>query len=297
MATNEAIEVKLSVSFDMGSHYIPQYYLKSFSKDKGRTIWVYDKQDSRKFSTQVKSIANITGFYTPKIEQYLSNVVESQANVVLRKIIERDKITVDDKKILSEYMVVMMKRVPWGKERVRKFVPSVAKEVSQKIHEALNFAKSMQIGRAEFIEKRRTEIQKYIDRYTREQQKEIWLDNIPPGMSPRVVAAISSMTWIFWTFDQHPAFLTSDNPIFYFTHIGIGKPKSEISFPISSHIVLWANWRHDLSEGYLPTNVQVVKELNRRMVSIASRYVFHSDDEAWILPFVTKGRWKLNYLR
>ena len=280
----------------MGDHYVPQYYLKGFSKD-GRTICVYDKQGSGKFTTQVKSIANITGFYTPKIEQYLSNNVESQANIVLRKIIERNKITVDDKKILSDYIVVMMKRVPRSKERIRELAPSVVKEVSQKIHEALNIAKSMQMESAEFIEKRRTEIQEFIDRYSREQQKEIWLDNIPPGMSPRIVEAISSMTWIFWTFDQRPAFLTSDNPIFYFTHIGIGKPESEVSFPISSHVALWANWRHDLSEGYLPANTQVVKELNRRTVSIATRYIFHSDNEAWIFPFVTKGRWQLNYLR
>ena len=281
----------------MGDHYVPKYYLKGFSKDEGNTIWVYDKQDSRKFSTQVRSIANITGFYTSKIEEYLSNKVESPANAVLRKIRDRNKITVDDKKVLSTYMVVMLKRVPQSKERVKKYVPSVAKEVSQKFDNILRIAASIQPGRAALIKERRAEIQKYIEKYSKEQLKDIWLDNIPAGMSPRVVKAISSMTWIFLTFDQHPAFLTSDNPVFYFTDIGIGNPKSEISFPISSHVALWANWRPDLSEGYSPTNMNTVKEFSRRTVSIATRYIFHSDDEAWILPFITKGRLQLNYLQ
>jgi hypothetical protein len=281
----------------MGDHYVPQYYLKGFSKDEGKTIWVYDKHSSQKFSTQVKSVANITGFYTPGIEKYLSNKVESQANAVLRKIRDYNKITDDDKKVLSEYIVVMMKRVPQSQERVKNRMPSVAKEVSQKFDNILRIAASRQPEKALLIEERRAEIQKYIDKYSKEQLKDIWLDNIPAKMSPRAVTAISNMTWIFLTFDQHLAFLTSDNPVFYFTNMGIGKPESEISFPISSHIALWANWRDDLSEGYRPTNMLTVKELNRRTVSIATRYVFHSDDEAWILPFITKDRWQLNYLQ
>jgi len=120
---------------------------------------------------------------------------------------------------------------------------------------------------------------------------------MPPEKSPRVLAALSSMTWRFLTFDEYPAFLSSDNPLFFFTSIGIGKPESEVTFPISSYIALWATWRLDLKEGYFPTNSQVVKELNRRTCSIATRYAFHLKGEDWVLALLTKGRWQLNRLR
>jgi len=281
----------------MGDHYVPRYYLNGFSKDGGKTIWVYDKKDRRKFSTQVKSIANETSFYSPEVEQYLANSVEGPANNVLEKIRERAKITTVDKKILSAYMTCMMKRVPRGKQRLKELAPSVAEKVEADVDKRLNVAASEQPERLEFIEKRRTEIREIIDRFSVEPPKEIWLTSMPPEKSPRILAALSRMTWRFFTFDKYPAFLTSDNPVFYFTSMGIGNPESEVTFPVSSHIALWATWRLDLEEGYFETNTQVVKELTRRTASFATRYAFHSIDVEWVLPILNKGRWQLNRIK
>jgi len=281
----------------MGDHYVPRYYLSGFSKNGGKTIWVYDKKDRRKFSTQVKSIANETGFYSPEVEQYLANRVEGPANNVLKKIRERAKITTPDKEILSAYMTCMMKRVPQGKERLKVLAPSVAETVGADVDKRLNAAASEQPERLEFIEKRRSEIRDIIDRFSREPPKEIWLTNIPPEKSPHILAALSHMTWRFFTFDKYPAFLTSDNPVFYFTSMGIGNPESEVTFPVSSHIALWATWRFDLEEGYFETSVQVVKELSRRTASFTTRHAFHSVDAEWLLPILNKGRWQLNRIK
>ena len=57
----------------MGDHYVPRYYLKGFTKDDGKRIWVYDKNERRSFATQVQSIANETAFYSPEVERYLAN--------------------------------------------------------------------------------------------------------------------------------------------------------------------------------------------------------------------------------
>ena len=105
------------------------------------------------------------------------------------------------------------------------------------------------------------------------------------------------MTWLFLTSDDKPTFLTCDNPVFFFTGMGLGKPRSEMTFPISSHITLWATWRTDLSEGYVSVNKEAAKEVNRRTASNATRYVLHCDDEYWILPFLTKGTWQLNLMQ
>jgi hypothetical protein len=281
----------------MGDHYVPRYYLKGFSQNNGKTIYVYDKMERRYFTTQVKSIANEADFYSPEVEEYLANTIESPANDVLKKIRDRVEISPGDKQTLSAYMTCMMKRVPKGKEKLKELMPKTAEAVRQRIDSLLNVAAATQPEKKEFIQKRRAEIGDMIDKFAKDPPKEIWLTNMPPEKSPRVLAALSSMTWRFLTFDEYPAFLTSDNPLFFFLSMGIGKPESEVTFPISSNIALWATWRLDLKEGYFPTNSQVVKELNRRICSIATRYAFHSQGEEWVLALLTKGRWQLNRLR
>lgn len=281
----------------MGDHYVPQYYLKGFSNREGKQIWVYDKKETRKFPTQVKSIAKITGFYSPEVEQYLADTIEAPANKVIRKIRNRGQVTEYDKGILAEYMAVMMKRVPKGKERLRKYVPSIANELSQEIREQLTIMASNHPEKASLIQRRKSEIKEILNKYSKDPPPEIWRNNIPPERSPRAVAALAGTTWRFLTFDDKPVFFTSDDPVFYFASIGIGKSESEVVFPISSYIILWPTWRTDLPEGYITATNQIVKEMNRRTVSNALRYVFHRKDEHWILPFVTKGKWKLNLLR
>lgn len=279
----------------MGEHYLPQYYLKGFSKEGGKRIWVYDKVDSRVFPTQVKSIANENNFYGTEMEEYLANEIEGPANAVLKKIREKNEITKSDKRVLTEYIVVMMKRVPQGRLRANKLMPSVAERIEQKINEEFNIVASEQPEKTQFIEKRRAQVSEIVDKYSSEPPKGIWLDNIPPEKTPRSVEAIAAMTWRFLTRDESPSFLTCDDPVFYFPGIGVGKPKSEITLPISSHLALWASWRTGLSEGFFPTTSQVVKEMNRRTASNASRYVFHRLKEKWILPFIQKGSWELHH--
>jgi hypothetical protein len=281
----------------MGDHYVPQYYLKGFSNEDGKEIWVYDKLDSRVFATQVKSIANENDFYGTTMERYLANTIEGPANTVLKRIRERGEITQSDKMVLSEYIVVMMKRVPEGRSRANELAPSVAEKLAREINDELSIAASEEPEKAQLIEERRAQINEILDRYSSEPPKDIWLGNIPPEKTPRVVEAIATMTWRFLTCDESPAFLASDNPVFYFTGIGVGKPESEVTLPISSHLALWATWRSDLPEGYFPTTRQAVKEVNRRTASSATRYVFHQREEEWILPFIQKGRWQLHRLQ
>jgi hypothetical protein len=278
----------------MGHHYLPQYYLKGFSKTVDNMLWAYDKGTGGKINTQIKSLANITDFYSQETEQYLANDIEGPANAVLDKIRSRNLINDDDKIIFAKYMAVMWKRVPRAKDDLKKMAPRLADGIAEKLNADLDQIIAKEPQKAEFIEKRRKEIDDILSIYAVNPPKDIWLENIPPERTPRIVEAIKAMTWSFWEFNQNPVFLTCDNPLFYFTGMGVGKPDSEISFPISSHIVLWATWRVDLPAKFIKASTQIVKELNRRTVDNASKYIYHSRDENWIEPFIKKGRWKLN---
>lgn len=278
----------------MGHHYLPQYYLKGFTETVDNMLWAYEKGSGVKFNTQIKSLANITDFYSEETEQYLANDIETPANEVLDKIRRRHLINDDDKNTFAEYMAVMWKRVPRAKEDLRKMAPRLADGIAEKLRaDMINIIDNMP-EKTEFIEKRKKEIDDILAVYAVDPPKDIWLENIPPERTPRIVEAIKAMTWIFWEFDQRPVFLTCDNPIFYFTWMGVGRKDSEISFPISSNIVLWATWRADLPRSFIKASTQIVKEMNRRTVHNANRYVFHGRDEHWIVPFLKKTNWNLN---
>jgi hypothetical protein len=278
----------------MGDHYVPQYYLKGFSQNEGKRIWVYDKVEGIKFPTQVKSIANITGFYSRDVEQYLANTIEGPANNVLMKIRQMELIDQKDKEILSEYMAVMMKRVPKGLQRLEEMAPSTSKKLYADLAEELSQIALANPEKKEIVKRRIKEIETILKKYSKDPPKDIWLDNIPPERSPKVVAALNGMIWRFLVSKPESEFLTSDNPLFFFTSIGIGKPNSEVLFPIAKNIALWATWKTHLPEGYIQATTQAVKEMNRRTVSNATRYVFKSKDEDWVLPFIMKGTWKLH---
>ena len=115
-------------------------------------------------------------------------------------------------------------------------------------------------------------------------------------MTPRIVAAFAAMTWVCLVAEGRPVFLTCDDPVCFFRGIGIGKPKSEVTFPISSNISLWLTWRKDLSEGYFVALPYVVKEVNRRVAKNAKRYLYHAIEEDWVLPFAKKGKWELHLM-
>jgi len=269
----------------MGKHYVPQYYLKGFSQNNGKYIWVYDKKDGVKFPTQVKSIANITGFYSKEVERYLANTIERPANTVLTKIRQFERIEQRDKEVLSEYMAVMIKRVPKGLQRLEEVAPSIIRKLFAELTEELSQIALDRQENKDVAERRIKNIEAILKKYSKDPPKEIWLENIPPERSPIVVATLNGMTWRFLVSKNESEFLTSDNPLFFFSSIGIRKPISEVLFPIAKNIPLWATWKTQLPEGLINTTSQAVKEMNRRTTSYATRYLFKSKDEDWICLF------------
>jgi hypothetical protein len=281
----------------MGHHYLPQYYLKGFSDDDGM-IWVYEKGSEKKFNTQVKSAANITNLYSADLEQYMADNIEGPANIVLEKIRNKVPVEDNDKEVLSGYIIAIWKRVPKALERFKESAPRVGNEMYKKICDDLTVMASREPDKAEFVEKNKERIRAIIDDLADDPPKDLWQYNIPPEKTPQSVAALNRMNWQFLVINDRDReiFLTCDNPVFFFQSIGIGNRESELTFPLSSKIALWATWRDDLPEYYVQATKQAIREINRRTVSNASRYVFHSKDEDWIKNLITKRTWQLHRL-
>lgn len=281
----------------MHNHYLPQYYLRGFCSNSNRDIWVYDKKEARVFSANVIRIANICGFYSEEIEKYLAGTIEAPANLVLDKIRSRQRLDENDKTALSKYISVMWKRVPEGKNRVKKRAPELAADIQESLYRTLDKIAEKDPSKKSIAQSRKAEADGILKRLSQDPPPEIWHRTIPAESTPRMVEAIATMTWRFLTFDERPAFLTCDNPVFFFPQLGIGRMESELSFPISSNIMLWATRRTDIPEGYFPTKMIIVKEMTRRTATVTTRYVFHATEENWILPFLAKGQWQLNRIQ
>jgi len=280
----------------MGDHYIPQHYLKGFT-DESKRLWVFDKQDRRAFETQVKSIANETGFYSAVVESRLANEVEGPGNEVLDAIRSRAQVSKSRKRVLAAYMACMLKRVPATKQWVRELTPGMIEKMVEDVRNQLDVLDQKEPERKELWKQRRFELANAPQGFVEDIVKSAFLKQVMPGASPKIVAMLNRMTWQFLTLDRRPAFLASDNPVFFFRGLGLAHNQCEVSFPISSNIALWATWRADLEEGYVSARESWVQELNRRTASSATRYLFHAVDEEWILPLLSKSTWRINVLK
>ena len=281
----------------MRTHYLPRYYLSGFAQDnEPAIIWIYEKGKKEPFATQIEQVAIEKNMYPKDFETYLANDIEWPANSVLGKIRERKMISDEDKTVLSKYMTVMLKRVPRGMQRFKEKAPQVIDKLKVEIDRKLAARAEQYPTKADQIKRRREEAQKILERFKESPPKEAWISAIKPEMTPGVSELLSQMTWQFFVCEKPSAFLTCDNPVFFFERIGIGKPYSEVSFPISSYIALWATWRSDLKGGFFTVGRRLVYEINRRTAKIASRFVFFHKKEAWVVALVNKKTHNLNWI-
>jgi hypothetical protein len=104
------------------------------------------------------------------------------------------------------------------------------------------------------------------------------------------------MRWTFWIARKTFFYVTSDNPVFYFKEIGLGRtPQSNLTFPIISTILLMAHWSKYFKLGYCFATTSLISEFNLRSIYNSEKSVFSERDENWITKYLQVKR-KPNYL-
>jgi hypothetical protein len=281
----------------VGQHYIPEYYLDGFSDLLNPSnIWVYEKGSKRIFPSTIKNAANENNRWPASVEKYLANQVEAPGNHVLDKIRNRQPITQGDKDTLSAYMVVMLQRVPRGLERTKAIAPEVLNKVFVDLEREIMRLIAEYPSKKSTLQKRLQQLPSLRVKYENDLPAEVWYQNLTPDALPQVRVVLPTMTWVFLTSGKRQPFLTNDNPVFFFEGLGIGKPESEITFPISSTVALWATWRTNLVERYIPAKDTIIREINRRTASAATKYVYYSQKAQWVVNLINKRNLRLNRL-
>lgn len=278
----------------MHNHYLPQKYLLRFADNDGG-VWVHDNQKTESYRTGPKVIGNEIGMYSDEVEVGLNMQVEGPTHRVFDKIIAKRPLTSDDCRALAKYICVMYKRVPSGRDRAMALMPQVADDLHADIMAELDTLVEIDPTNRVTADSLRVQTSDAIERLKVALPPSLWYKGFNLNDIGAVEEGLLSMNWVFLCSDRHQ-FLTSDNPVSFFKHEGIGSPQSELTFPLSSSVTLWATRRPRKHIEYVTALPAGVKEINRRTASNSKRFLFSKTNELWIKPFSVKGSWPLSRL-
>jgi hypothetical protein len=305
-------------------HKVPRYYLKGFvERESEPFLWVYRKgfqykpgrirykynpyRDSINFvgaEIDYYASANRDGVVDYETFENILERLEKPADPVIKKIRDRQMITMDEKVILASYIVLMLKRVERRRQKAARMWPSFLEEFESS-SDLLRAVAVLERDTApddtrtlERLKKVRAEIERVLGEYkanpSNVPSEILHKSMISPGS--RLVPTISQMNWQFLVAPGGSEFLTSDNPVFFFEGIGLNKPQSEITFPVSSDVAIAAFVRGGFKEDFVTTTTHVVAEINRRTAHSATIEVYHSRSANWVVDVLNKRNRKLNQL-
>ncbi|HRF50428.1 MAG TPA: DUF4238 domain-containing protein, partial [Anaerolineales bacterium] len=272
----------------MGDHYIPRYYLKGFGPPgQPNVITRVEKYTTSTLTTDVKNVAQENDFYSEEIEIYLSTEIERPANDVLAKLRQLVLPGVAEKVSLARYLTALLKRVPRAKERYDEMSPEILERVFSDLERQIDEIAAERPEKSDLMRARREQLAQLRVQYEtgmpKEMLRDIWLNNLRAERSMATEERLTAMTWTYLMAREGAEFITCDNPVFFHTAIGIGNMRSEVTFPISSQLALWATWSKTLPENFVRVRKSVVKLVNRRTASCATRYLFSSGTYDWVV--------------
>lgn len=286
----------------MGYHYVPKAYLRGFCVEGSDTqIEVFDQKQQRHFRSNVDNVAQEKGYYDEETEHQLATLIEDPAKPAIDLLREGRDIGDDDRLNLAVYAAVLLRRVPRSRERRRKQFPETVREAVGNVRSQLLDYLARGEGEAAVIRKRLEEIEGLEERLIESPPEKVLEQMKSPWPSRAVVEAILTMNWRIVDTDGPQYFITTDNPGFFFSSYGLATPKSEFVLPLSSTVAL-AGYRSLQAAPlkFLGTIRQaLVREINRRLLSEATRFIFSSRRESWIpkvaakkKPYLSRIRWR-----
>jgi hypothetical protein len=290
-------------------HVLPKLYLKGFViKQDEPFIWVYKRgqpynpgserynhrdkiSNNPYFETITNAGAEWDFFADPQKDgnadfEIFENILESlekPANTIFQKLRAYQTITYEEKCIFSRYIMLMEARVWSGREKVKELLPKTiaTSKPSKKLFQETNLPDTpeLQAKWKEKAEELGSRLGYHINLHNR-------ITAIAPDSFR--VQALQQMTWTFYVAPNSLAFFTGDDPVFIPKNNGLGKNNSELSFPISTNVALIASWDRTRKEGFEEAKSQIVKEINHRTISQASKAYF-SQNRDWVVTMLNKG--------
>lgn len=278
------------------NHYTPKKYLLRFADSDGR-VWLHDsKSNSRSRQAGVRVIGNEFGLYSDEVETKLNVHAEMPSHAAFDMVIAGVPLSEAERAALAKYIIVMWKRVPTAKERALAQMPAIMDMTHDVLMADIDGLVVDDPSIQQDADNARVWAKAYINTMKTERPPHIWYDSFNLGETSPSEEVLLSMNWVFLRSEKHQ-FLTSDNPVFVFAEEGINRPQSELTFPISSSIALWATRLPRRQGSYVDASPSVVRQINARTAAHSKRFVFSRRNDSWIKPFTIKGGWLLEHLK
>lgn len=278
------------------NHYAPQQYLLRFADPKGR-VWQHDnKHKSGSSHPGVRVIGNELGLYSDEVESNLNVQAEIPSHAVFDKVIAGMALSEADRAALAKYVVVMWRRVPTAKERSLARMPEIVDTVHNVLMAEIDAFVAADPSLQQDADDTRVRAKAYMDTMKAARPPHIWYDSFSLDKTSKSEEVLLSMNWVFLRSGERE-FLTSDNPVFFFPEEGVDNPQSELTFPISSSVTLWATRLPKKQGSYVDASPSVVRQINARTAAHSKRFVFSKTNDSWIKPFTIKGGWVLEHLK
>lgn len=279
-------------------HYIPKFYLEGFVDPTNEPyIWIYEKGNPaiRKATSEniavQKDYYSFIGFNGKKDSETFENAlaeVESKIALAYRKIIKREKLSDEDKGAFATFLALNLTRVPNFRENIQKATGEILKALSaisaSNPASFESFIKNFEKDTGEKIYMPIDNLRRFLlnGKYNVIVDPQHSLEMIP--VAGDIALIFLDMKWAFLEATEGHRFLTSDNPVFrvvptyrpgLFSRMGLLNKDIEVTFPISKDLGFLGTW--DKCEGYQKVDNNYLKEINRRTIISALRFVFSSE--------------------
>jgi Protein of unknown function (DUF4238) len=280
----------------MGHHYNPQRLLRNFQiPDRQGFIWQHDRRRDCPVCAAISKVAQERNFYDPETEERLNRLVEVPGGDAIDKIFDKQPLTSEDQVSLSIHIGTMLRRTPahriWAKEASKDMIPSAMEIVREHGRAYIRQFAAANQHDDDWVRTWLEQMERSIEKLNGKPCEEAIEKMNDPFPSITIVNALLSMTWRIVETTGPQLFLTSDNPAVYIRYegYGLGGKEAEIVMPISPSFALHGS-RNDCHPNFsrVKAHQKIVREINKRIVSQATRFVFTHDKAPWLAKLLAR---------
>ena len=234
---------------------------------------MYDKKTRNFVQASVSKVAQEPDFYAQDVESALAEVVERPGNICIGKLLRRERLDNAERTQLSFYMLTMATRGPRQRKKSLSLVPEVLENIIGDTRQEIEAWIRERPEDAEQARTRLKELDSVKEKFSKEIPQQIRDQICTPFWSERTLECLHNMAWHILPAPPSMHFVTCDTPAHFFDGFGLGTPNSEFTFSISRSHALIGEHHHSWGTIFEKPQAQLVKEVNRRILSHAERFV------------------------
>ena len=193
----------------------------------------------------------------------------------------------------------MLYRTPRKRRKSREMVPDALAKVTEDARTEIDRMAEARPPGDPHVKELHWELQRVVAKFTDTLPHEVNDQIRAPWPSSRVLNVVKQKAWRILISDSSEAFVTSDCPAVFFEGLGLGNSDSELTMALAPGVALVADHKaQPFSTAVFRVKPKIVREVNRRVVAHAERFVFASLRQWWIsrvahkeYPYLSRIQW------